>query len=145
MLGRVAHWLRLLGFDCAYESDVSDRALVERALRDSRVILTRDRRLPEEWTLAAVYVVSARETFDQLAEVVRSFDLTYRIDLFSLCSRCNVALVEASLQEAQGRVPPRIVLTQTRFRRCPRCERVYWEGSHTSRMRRVVERIVAAD
>lgn len=143
MLGRLARWLRLLGFDTAFESDVSDADLVRRALLEDRVVLTRDRRLPREWRTDAVYVVDSHSTSEQLAEVMREFKLSAQLRLFRICSRCNRALVPAEPGDLKERIPARILELHDSFRGCPSCGRVYWSGSHTSRMRRVVEGLLA--
>jgi uncharacterized protein with PIN domain len=145
MLGRLAHWMRILGFDCAYAPHVPDAVLVRQSIEESRVILTRDRALPEEWRVPWVYVVDAGTTLDQLREVVRRFALAGSARPFTRCSRCNALLREAAPAEVGDRVPPRIRATRERFLVCPGCGRVYWEGSHTARMRRVLDQILGGD
>jgi hypothetical protein len=144
MLGKLAHWLRLLGFDCAYERDIADAELVRRGIEQSRVVLTRDRALPDEWRAPGICVLRAERTFEQLEEVVRRFDLARAVRPFTRCSACNERLAEARAAELSGRAPAGILATHERFRECPGCQRVYWNGSHTRRIRRVVERLLAA-
>jgi uncharacterized protein with PIN domain len=139
MLGSLARWLRMLGFDTWWEAHVPDEALVRRALREGRTILTRDRRLPEEWRVEDVHHVEAEGGMAQLREVVARFDLLPEVRLFTRCSRCNEPLEVAPPAAAAGRVPARILASGGEIRRCPSCGRVYWEGSHTDRMRRVVD------
>ncbi len=145
MLGKLAHWLRLLGFDCAYESDIADAELVRRAIEQGRVVLTRDRALPDEWRVSDICVVRAERTFEQLSEVLRRFDLSGAVRLFTRCSECNCRLTVATAADFRGRVPARILATHDPLRECPRCRRVYWQGSHTRRIQRVVEQLLAAD
>jgi len=142
MLGRLARWLRLLGVDCAWEPHVADETLVRRAVEQGRVILTRDRRLPEEWRVSDVHVLRADDPFAQLREVLHRFDLAPSLRLFSRCSACNVPLGRVSPEEVAERVPERIAAEQSDLRACPACGRVYWEGSHTERIRRVAERLL---
>ena len=137
MLGRLARWLRLLGIDTFWEAGIDDAELVRRALAEGRVILTRDRRLPEEWRVDDVYRVETRGPSAQLREVVVAFDLTERLAPLSRCSRCNTPLAESSLASVRERVPTRVAAEQERFLRCPQCERVYWRGSHARRIARV--------
>jgi uncharacterized protein with PIN domain len=145
MLGRLARWLRLLGFDAWYEADVPDERLVRLALDEQRWILTRDRALPVEWRAPRVHVVAAEAPFAQLREVVGAFDLGARARLFARCSRCNAELAPLSPAEAEGRVPARVRERHARFLVCPACGRIYWEGTHVERIRRVLERTLAAD
>jgi uncharacterized protein with PIN domain len=144
MLGRLARWLRLLGFDCAYPGEIGDEALVRWGVEEGRVVLTRDRSLPEEWRVTGIRVLRAERAFEQVVEVLRAFDLGGAVRLFSRCSECNLPLVEAAAQEVADRVPPRVRASQREFRACPGCRRVYWEGSHTERMRRVAGQMLAA-
>ena len=144
MLGRLAHWLRLLGFDCAYESEIADAELVRRGVEQGRVVLTRDRALPDEWRASGICIVRAERTFEQLGEVVRRFDLARAVRLFTRCSECNRRLAAATAADLRGRAPASILATHERLQECPGCKRVYWEGSHTQRIQRVVEQLLAA-
>jgi uncharacterized protein with PIN domain len=144
MLGKLAHWLRLLGFDCTYESEISDEELVRRGIEQGRIVLTRDRALPDEWRASGICVVRAERTLEQLGELVRRFDLARAVRLFTRCSECNERLSEASAADLTGRAPASILATHERLRECPGCGRVYWRGSHTRRIQGVVDRLLAA-
>ena len=142
MLGRLARWLRVLDYDTAYESDIEDADLVRRALDEGRSILTRDQRLPEEWQIGkACVVLEAEEPMAQLTEVVQSIGLKQPRRLFRRCLECNVPLEVASTEEVSERVPERVLTSHDSFRCCPACQRVYWEGDHTRRMRRQLESV----
>jgi uncharacterized protein with PIN domain len=135
MLGRLARWLRVLGFDTTWQAHVPDAALVRHALEEQRTVLTRDRRLPEEWTRVPVFVLHAEDLRGQLAELGARFALSSRARPFTRCNRCNETLVPASEAEVRERVPPAVRARHPGFLRCPRCGRVYWAGSHVARMR----------
>lgn len=143
MLGRLARWLRLLGFDCVYEAGFSDEAIARLAASDGRTLLTRDRRLPEEWWLPDVHVVSAQDVPQQLAEVIARFGLAPRVRVLTRCSRCNRGLVRVPRGDVAARVPPRALREHEEFSECRGCGRVYWEGSHAARIRAFVERLGA--
>jgi uncharacterized protein with PIN domain len=143
MLGRLARWLRLLGFDTFWEPDVPDERLVRVALDDARWILTRDRALPVEWRVPRVHVVAADTPRAQLREVVRAFDLAPRARPFARCSRCNSPVEALPAERAQPLVPEGVRARQVRFSACPGCGRIYWEGTHVERMRRVIESVLA--
>jgi uncharacterized protein len=136
MLGRLARWLRAIGLDTAYEVAAEDRDLVRRAWQEGRVLLTRDRRLPREWTVPAVYLPEPEVPIEQLAEVVEGFDLDWRAGMFTRCLVCNTPFQPAPETLIQERVPHRVRRHRTRFARCPVCDQLFWEGSHTERMRR---------
>lgn len=151
MVERLARWLRMFGFDCAHEASIDDDDLVRRALEEHREILTRDRSLPEEWRVPSIHLLAARTPLRQLAEVIERFDLAQGVSLLSRCSRCNVELKNVRSEELvaeeadvkAGRLPPADVLeSQDVLARCPSCERIYWEGSHTERIRAVAERLL---
>jgi uncharacterized protein with PIN domain len=135
MLGSLARWLRLLGYDTAYETHIDDAALVQRALEEQRIILTRDRALPEEWAVSDIYLVVAEETQSQLREVVHRFRLTENEQMFTRCNQCNTRLQPASKQEAGLHVPAHAQKENETFLHCPDCDRYYWQGSHVDRIR----------
>lgn len=142
MLGRLARWLRLLGFDARYSSDIDDAVLVRRAREEGRVLLTRDRHLLIEWRIPNAMLVEAERPLAQLREVVRTYDLDWRSRLFSRCSLCGAELVDIEEKEVGTAVPPKILREQDELRRCPECNKIYWPGSHTDRMRKVLEQVL---
>ncbi len=144
MLGRLARWLRVLGYDTTWEAHVPDAQVVRRAVREGRTLLTRDRRLPEEWWIDAVVVLQANAPLEQLRELASQVPLDPERRLFTRCTVCNARLEAAGRAEVEGRVPERVARERTEFARCPGCGRVYWEGSHTSRMRRLLRAALAA-
>jgi uncharacterized protein with PIN domain len=139
MLGKLSRWLRILGFDTAYQEHIADADLVRRALEERRLILTRDRALPEEWSVSEVVVIAADDPVAQLREIAPRLRLAERARIFTRCSRCNTCLQPAEPGEVRDRVPERVLRERERLQRCPGCGRVYWEGSHTDRMRSVLE------
>lgn len=145
MLGRLARWLRTLGCDTAFDAEISDAELARRGIEEERAILTRDRRFREQWRVPSVLVLESQAPLEQLVEVVRAFALDAESRLFSRCSRCNAVLDAAPPGEVADRIPERVLLERSRFARCPSCKRVYWEGSHTARMRRVLREALRPD
>lgn len=143
MLGKLARWLRLLGFDCAHEAHIADADLVRRGLSEQRIILTRDRSLPEEWWVEGIHVVVAAQVRDQLVEVLRELRLADEIQLFSRCAECNLPLRHVARALVRERVPASVFATREGFESCEGCGRVYWQGSHTDRFRRFVARLLA--
>jgi uncharacterized protein with PIN domain len=141
MLGRLARWLRVLGFDTAYEAGIADADLVRRALDERRMILTRDRRLPREWRISGVLVLRADDTLGQLREVLDGLDLRPHLRPFTRCSPCNEPVKRVSPADVSSRVPPAVRARISAFTRCPRCDRIYWRGSHTARVLRLLETV----
>lgn len=133
MLGRLAKWLRLLGQDVAYGSQVRGKSLVRVARLEQRAILTRERRLRADPKLPLLVIDSDRFR-EQLQQVVLAYGIDPFADLFTRCSRCNATLEPVSPREVQARVPLYVAETAIRFVRCPRCRHLYWPGTHHERM-----------
>ncbi len=128
MLGRLARWLRLLGYDTEYDNAADDHELARRARAEGRVLLTRDHELAARAGLRTLLIES--ETLNEQVVEVRSTLGPPPEPALSRCSACNVALQEVSPAFVSGRLPAYILRSQSEFRRCPGCERVYWPGSH---------------
>lgn len=144
MLGGLARWLRILGYDTAYDPRIQDEALVRRAAEEGRWILTRDARLPREWTVEGCLLIGADEPLAQLREAVERLELRPREELaFTRCPGCNALLEAADAAEVEDQVPERVLARHTAFRRCPRCGQVYWEGSHVARIRERIGDLLA--
>ncbi len=142
MLGGLARWLRILGYDTACDPGIADAELVRRAAAEGRWILTRDRRLPEEWRVAGCLVLEGEEALDQVEEVRRRLELGDPPGLFSRCTVCNGVLESAGPGDVEEEVPDRVLDAHDRFTRCPECGKVYWPGSHTRRIRRRVDELL---
>jgi uncharacterized protein with PIN domain len=142
MLGALARWLRILDVDVIYDAALDDPEIVERAVAEDRVILTRDRKLVER-RLARKHLLIRSEVVDEQVRQVLE-ELGIRPDpgrLLGRCLRCNVATEPIPAEEARNRVPPWIARTQEEFRTCPACGRIYWPGTHVERMKRRLERM----
>lgn len=138
MLGRLAKWLRLLGYDTAYDNGASDPELARRARAEDRLLLTRDRELAARRGLRTLLIES-----EMLEEQVREVQDALGPPpgpVLSRCSVCNVVLEAVSPAEIADRVPPYVLRTQTEFQRCPGCGKVYWPGTHLQAMREQMER-----
>jgi uncharacterized protein with PIN domain len=137
MLGRLAKWLRLLGYDTAYENDATDHELARRARAEGRLLLTRDRELAARRGLKTLLIRSG-QLEHQVQQVQEALGPPPEPSL-SRCSVCNVVLEEIAAEEAADRVPRYVLETHAEFRHCPRCGRVYWSGSHVEAMEEQLE------
>jgi hypothetical protein len=138
-LGKLARYLRLLGFDTLYANDYGDGTIVRLAARDRRIILTRDRGILKHRAVTHGYWLRNTEPRAQLREVVQALDLAGRIRPFARCMECNGGLEDADRRSVLDRVPASVAREQTRFRTCSACRRVYWRGSHYDRLARLVQ------
>lgn len=133
MLGRLAKWLRILGYDTAYDPQLDDNELVRRARAEGRRLLTRDHELAGRPGVHSL-LIEGEQLATQMAQV-RSQLGPADGDAFSRCPVCNASLVATSTQQVRNRVPPFVLRSHSRFHRCPSCDRIYWPGSHWRRMR----------
>jgi uncharacterized protein with PIN domain len=140
MLGALARDLRALGVDCAYPVERGDDVLIKFALREERVLLTRDTALASRRG-APVHLVVSTDPDEQLVEVLRSYPPPDRGEWFSRCLECNVATVEVSAETVRGEVPPFVAATRDEFRRCPMCGRLFWQGTHVASLRERLMRL----
>jgi uncharacterized protein with PIN domain len=133
-LGRLAAYLRMLGFDAWYRSFATDEELAEVSSAEQRILLTRDRGLLKRGEVTHGYWLRVTDSRRQLTEVVGRFDLARMIRPFTRCMACNALLADIAKDRVLGLVPPRAAESFEEFRRCPDCRRIYWKGSHYRRM-----------
>lgn len=137
-VGRLARWLRVLGYDAAYESRLDDARLVARALAERRVLLTRDSDMVHRRAIAsgALRCILLRDdrVEAQLRQVVSDLGL-HPEQVLTRCLECNVELEPRAKAAVLQLLPPHVRLIQDRFSQCTRCARVYWPGTHWDRMR----------
>jgi uncharacterized protein len=142
-LGKLASFLRMLGFDTLYRGDYADSELVDISLSEERTLLSRDRALIAEPRLLRAYAVREEDPRAQLVEVLRRFDLAGATHPFTRCIRCNDPLRHVERQEVAHSVPPKAAELYTEFMSCPVCSRIFWKGSHYSRMLAFITSVLA--
>lgn len=142
-LGRLAHYLRLVGFDTGHDPDASDPALAARSVAEGRILLTRDRGLLMRAELEQASFIRATDPRVQFGEVLRRFALRDLVQPLTRCLVCNGELASADRREVECEVPSSVRKAHTDFSRCTSCRRVYWRGSHHTRMMALVEMTLA--
>jgi hypothetical protein len=131
MLGRLARWLRLLGYDTLYDRRWDDAELARVAAREQRVLLTRDHALLRRRIVRRGLLVDEDDPDRQLRFVVAELGLTRDPKrLFTRCLHCNTPVEPVAADDVRGEVPPYVLRHCDRFARCPGCGRVYWNGTH---------------
>lgn len=137
-LGKLARFLRLLGLDCAYGPDWDDAAIIDRAVAEQRIILTRDVGILKQGRVTHGYWVRSDQPDAQLEEIVGAFDLRRQLRPFSRCLECNGAIRPVDRASLDGQIGADVLGRFDRFWQCRECRRVYWQGSH---YRRLVQRV----
>jgi uncharacterized protein len=140
-LGRLAAYLRMLGFDVLHTVPAPDDELAAISSREHRILLTRDVGLLKRREVRCGYFVRGTDPRAQLSEIVKRFCLADAIAPFTRCVVCNTPLEHVDKAAIEDRLPARTAELHDDFLRCPTCGRVYWKGSHYDRMRALIDRI----
>ena len=139
MLGKLAKYLRFMGYDVFYPtSTMDDSLLIKIARKEKRIILTRDKELAKLGD--GVFIPSDRYE-EQLKYVISKFKLNMD-NILTRCSICNEILVKVDKNEVKGKVPDYVYENNDEFYQCPKCHRIYWFGTHTRRIKEKIERIM---
>ena len=145
-VGKLAKWLRMMGYDTLLFGGGDDWEMVRTALAEGRVILTRDTQIVKMGVIASgrlkAVLIHSEEPEQQKRQVVETLNLDCRFRPFTVCLECNQPLEERSQQQVQNRVPPYVFQTQSQYMECPACHRIYWRGTHWQAMTRKLEKFI---
>jgi uncharacterized protein with PIN domain len=141
-LGRLAAYMRMMGFDVLYRNDFEDPELARIASEQGRILLTRDRRLLMRNRVSQGYCLRSLDPERQLVEVLERYDLSDQVEPFRRCLRCNTPLVPVSKEKIVDRLEPLTKRYFNEFHICPNCKQIYWKGSHFHRMQRLIDRLL---
>jgi hypothetical protein len=134
MLGKLAKWLRILGFDTEFSHRADDDDLLATARRDGRTLLTRDRALLQRAKGISSLLITSEVWEDQVRQVLSHFGIRDAVRPHTRCLECNVALKLISKEQAANLVAPFVLERAESFALCPSCGRVYWPGTHFEAM-----------
>jgi uncharacterized protein with PIN domain len=138
-LGRLAAYLRMLGFDVLYRNDYNDEELAEISAEQNRILLTRDRGLLKRRRVTRGFCLRTRDSREQLLNVIQRFDLLTQIKPFSRCIACNGMLSKVEKEEIVDQLEPGTKKYFDDFSRCEDCGKIYWKGSHHDRMNGLID------
>lgn len=138
-LGRLAAYLRMLGFDTYYRNCSPDEQLAAISRDQHRILLTRDIGLLKRSAVTHGHFLRETDSRRQAEETIRRFDLARLVRPFSRCMQCNGVLAPVAKEAVRGLVAPRTAELHDEFQQCPACGRVYWKGGHYRRMRQWME------
>ncbi|MBT4504294.1 MAG: Mut7-C ubiquitin/RNAse domain-containing protein [Gemmatimonadetes bacterium] len=141
-LGKLARYLRLLGFDSLYRNDFDDAEIVAISLSERRIILTRDKGILKTGAVTHGYWLREVRPKAQLREVVKALDLGRSTKPFTRCMVCNVELSRVEKREIVDQLPERVRENQDTFARCSGCHRIFWAGSHYERLQELVQELI---
>ncbi len=141
-LGKLAAYLRMLGFDTLYRNDYQDEELARISASQQRTLLSRDRGLLKRAIVTRGYLVRATQPKQQLLEAVNRFDLSRLITPFRRCIHCNTPLSPVAKERINDRLLPETRQRYHEFQHCPECDRIYWKGSHYQRMAKLIEHTI---
>lgn len=140
-LGRLAKWLRILGFDTEYYQKDNLSSLIIQALRDERIIISRNQHLPLSKGIKII-LIGAEKIKEQVAEALKKLNLQAQEGaMFSRCILCNVELKDIAKDKVKEKVPEYVYQTQKDFITCPKCKRIYWPGTHWGNVQKTLEEI----
>lgn len=137
-LGKLARHLRLLGFDTLYQSDLTDRQIVECVKKGKRIVLTRDIGLLKNKAIQYGYFVRTTDAIAGLKEIVKRYRLRGCAQPFTLCLNCNGKIVRTAKTKVLAQLPPETKKYYTAFYRCRSCGKVYWKGAHYRRLSAII-------
>jgi len=137
-LGKLAKWLRILGFDTVYAANVTGEELIDTSR--GRILLTRTRRVRNVKTAKECIFITSNHPFEQLREVVLALGIAKEdIRPYSRCIRCNASIRWVEKNAVRGKIPDYIWETQDTFHTCSHCRKIYWSGSHIQRSRDIIK------
>lgn len=141
-LGKLTKYLRLCGFDTYCRKDLKDEEIIYLSLLDKRVILTRDKQLLKNNKITHGLWIRSDQPYEQLRELLLRFDLKKNLTLFTRCMECNGELMDVAKKDILERLLPGTRQYYRKFRECPVCKRIYWNGSHYQNMKKRIRMLV---
>jgi len=137
-VGKLAKWLRMMGFDTLFFDGPDDGKMVKMALAEDRHIITRDTEFMKRRAITSgrvqAILVSGGNSEVQMQAVISKLKLPGKTQPFTRCLECNAVLKELDRSEAADLVPERVYEIQYEYMACPSCRRIYWRGTHWKAM-----------
>ncbi len=140
-LGKLAKYLRMMGFDVYYYNDLTDEKIVSVSLKERRAILTKDIGILKRNDVTHGYCVRNSKVEEQVKEILTRFDLQKEIKEFTRCLECNSELTKIAKEKIVGNLPPKVNQSLDEFYECPGCKKLYWKGTHHQKMLSFVYRM----
>jgi len=135
-LGKLAKWLRILGFDTIYDTDIKNPA------ESGRILLTRTKRIKDEYTTDKLIFIKSDKPFKQLKEVIKALGIVNEdLKTFTRCISCNTKTRTIDKNSIRSVVPDYVWESQDSFKACSKCKKIYWQGSHIKRSMEIIKKL----
>ena len=141
-LGRLAKYLRMLGFDTWYENKYTDKKILDLSDIQKRIILSKNKKLLKNKNVTRGFLLQSADPHLQLMEIINYFDLKSSAKPMSRCLRCNGIIEKISKKALGHRAKPTVLERYDMFFRCTKCDHIYWKGTHFESMMRWIEKIL---
>ena len=141
MLGKLTRWLRMLGQDVEYTDSMADKALIQKAKKTNRILLTRDLQLFQRAIArgAEAFLIESTNETENLASLAKRFRFKLEIDLkTSRCPKCNTQIRSVHKDSVIDRIPETTSTHYNEFWECPNCKQIYWQGAHWTRIEKTL-------
>lgn len=143
MLGKLAKWLKILGFDAVFFSKIEDDALLSLARAEDRILLTKDNALLERAHDIPSLYIDSENWREQIVQVIVTFKIRPEVRPFTRCIECNLPLKNLDRPNAKNLVTPFVYKHAEGFAVCPGCSRIFWRGTHFRDMETKIEKILS--
>lgn len=136
MLGTLAKWLRIYGFDTFYaNSEIDDDELLRISKKENRILITRDKNLAIRAKRKNIKTLEITSTdIDKQIKTTLEDKKVNIAKILSRCIICNTIVNQIKKENVKGKVPKRIFDSTNKFWFCPKCNKIYWKGSHYDNM-----------
>jgi len=145
MLGRLAKWLRILGYDTLYDASMDDEELFFTAHLEKRILLTRDGELARRMNEKYCTFIYSERVKEQVKQVMAKYNLHPVEQVFTRCTLCNGLLTEIDRDSVKHRVPDLVYVTVETFAYCRNCSKIYWPGSHLKGVKQILDEMHETD
>jgi len=142
MLGKLTRWLRILGHNVKYSNKLDDNQLLTIAKKERRILLTRDLELYQQATAKGInaFYLEGTDEAERLAQLAKRFGIKLEVDMTtSRCPKCNARVKPVAKEKVMNKVEKTTFTYYNEFWQCPKCEQIYWQGAHWTRIRKTLE------
>lgn len=140
-VGRLAKWLRILGFDTAYQKEDDKRTLVLKSLRENRIVISRNASLARYTGIRFIHIKSDLLE-EQLKQIKDEISLTLSEEnMFTRCVLCNNILLSINKKDVKDKVPEFVYGANETFVACPECKKIYWQGTHWGNVKKAINKL----